>query len=199
MFVRFAGCGVGCAYCDTLTEAWDEMSPDEVLYRIRDIVHYAHSVVFTGGEPLRQHDAVGVLAGALKDMGRPVFLETNGILFEAFESVKDVIDIVAMDIKLPSVTRTKPFWDEHHRFLKSARRHDVFVKAVVSSQVEEADLVRTAQLVAAVDPAIPLFLQPVHGDGELTLETVRWMFDTCVQYLRDVRYVAQMHKHLAIP
>jgi 7-carboxy-7-deazaguanine synthase len=199
VFVRFAGCDVGCAYCDTVTDVWDEMSLDQVLFRIRDISHYAHSVVLTGGEPLQQHDSVAILAAALKDAGRMVFLETNGILFEAFESVKDLVDIVSMDMKLPSVTRTKPFWDEHRRFLKSASRHDVFVKAVVSSQVDEADLVLTAQLIAEIDPAIPLYLQPLHGDRDLTLETVRWMFDACVQYLRDVRYVGQMHKYLSIP
>jgi len=199
VFVRFAGCDVKCAYCDTVTDAWEEMTPDEVLYRIRNIDHRFHSVALTGGEPLAQSDALAIIAGALKDEGRLVFLETNGTMPEAFDAVSALIDIVSMDIKLPSVARVKPFWDEHRRFLKAAKDHDVFGKAVVSSQMEEADLIQAAQLVAGVDRAIPLYLQPLYGDAGMTLETIRWMYDTCTQYLNDVRCVAQMHKYMAIP
>jgi Pyruvate-formate lyase-activating enzyme len=73
----------------------------------------------------------------LKNQGIKTYLETNGSLANEFSEVKDDIDIVAMDIKLPSSTRDRTLWQEHKRFLSEAKGKDVFVKIVVCESTQK--------------------------------------------------------------
>jgi len=45
-----------------------------------------------------------------------IYLETNGIPFDALQHVIDLIDVVSMDIKLPSATGLRPFWKNTGNF-----------------------------------------------------------------------------------
>jgi len=60
-----------------------------------------HSVSFTGGEPLLHKDFLKEILRLLKNQGITTYLETNGTLADEFSQLKDEVDIVAMDIKLP--------------------------------------------------------------------------------------------------
>ena len=41
-----------------------------------------------------------------------------------------------MDMKLPSSTQQRAFWKEHEEFLKIAKKKEVFIKAVITSQTK---------------------------------------------------------------
>ncbi len=75
-FVRFAGCDVGCPWCDS-SEAWNGGTlTDEVSIATRAIASGAPAVVVTGGEPLMQN--LDKLTSELHKHGLAVHLETSG-------------------------------------------------------------------------------------------------------------------------
>ena len=61
----------------------------------------------------------------LKKNNFSTYLETNGTLFGNLREVINFIDIIAMDIKLPSSTGKWDFWNEHAEFLKIAKEFTV--------------------------------------------------------------------------
>jgi len=79
VLVRLTGCNLDCSWCDTphaRTEG-DEMSVDEILAYVGRLG--CGLVELTGGEPLYQDQATGLLE-AFCDAGFETLLETNGSL-----------------------------------------------------------------------------------------------------------------------
>jgi 7-carboxy-7-deazaguanine synthase len=97
-FVRLAGCGHGCRYCDTAYAEGEGIviEPGEIVRKVSGTG--SPIIEITGGEPLLQHD-VYPLMQMLCDQGETVLLETGG-----FISVADVDRRVhcIIDIKAPS-------------------------------------------------------------------------------------------------
>jgi organic radical activating enzyme len=152
IFVRFGGCDLRCAWCDSPhtwrasreclferrrgTGAFDRVanpvSLDVALAAIDALEPQAHRFVsFTGGEPLLQANAVAALAWELRSRGPRIHLETHGLAVEALENVLGAVDVVSMDWKLASDVRraAEPqgrvagdFHEAHAEFLRSARR-----------------------------------------------------------------------------
>ena len=205
VFVRFFECNMHCVWCDTPSSIGDgkriyqELSLEEVLTQINALYDNAHSVSITGGEPLLQVDFVKDLCHALHRDGRKVYVDTNGTLPDALEEIIRGIDIIAMDIKLPSSTKQKSFWPQHKEFLKIASRKEVFIKAVISLETEVEDVLKAAKLVAAIDPKILFILQPNY------LDMKKGIIEECVEYqklcakiLKDVRILTQAHKFMKL-
>ena len=119
----------------------------------------ATAVSLTGGEPLLNWKFIKALAPALRKAGLAVHLETNGTLSRELLKVKSLVDVIAMDIKLPSSTGQKPFWREHGRFLSTAPKK-TFVKVVLTSKSSLSDFKKAVELTAAVPGIVPFFLQP---------------------------------------
>ena len=150
VFVRFFECNMHCVWCDTPASIGDgkreykELGLEDVMSKVNDLYDHAHSVSITGGEPLLQEEFFRSLCRALHQQGKKVYVDTNGTLPDALAaSIKD-IDIIAMDIKLPSSTHQKPFWAEHKEFLKIAHSREVFVKAVISLDTSIEDIIKAA-------------------------------------------------------
>jgi len=219
VFVRFYECNMHCVWCDTPYSIGDavkfpntqekkpsaqvmsghfrEYTLDELWKEVYGLLEGCHSVSLTGGEPLVQKDFIKELLPRLKDEGIPAYLETNGILPQALADVIDGIDIVAMDLKLPSSTKCQPFWGEHKEFLRIARRKEVFVKTVISSETERGDVLRSIDLIAEADPEILFVLQPNYFDqqnGVLKM-CLNYQKD-CSDRLRNVRIIPQVHKYM---
>lgn len=76
VFVRLAGCSMGCDFCDTkyAFAQGEEMSVAQILAQMSQ--YPCHNVVITGGEPTEQDFAP--LAAALKKQGWSVHMESNG-------------------------------------------------------------------------------------------------------------------------
>ena len=215
VFVRFEGCNLRCGYCDTEHELQahescmaethagsrtfeklkNPMSLEDVLHRVRLLLREVphHSVSFTGGEPLLHAEFIRSLA---KGLQAPIFLETNGTLFRELQEILDVIDIISMDFKLPSVTGQE-LWEQHGRFLEIARQKDVYVKLVLSAETTGVEFQRAIGLLEQVAPETLLVLQPVTPYGKckgISPERVLELQGLALRRLREVRVIPQTHR-----
>ena len=79
LFIRFAGCNLRCAYCDTKysfeNPKYVEMTPEELLECANK--ENVKNITLTGGEPLIQED-IYELMSLLSDAGFNIEVETNG-------------------------------------------------------------------------------------------------------------------------
>lgn len=220
IFVRFAHCHLKCAYCDTpMVSATGQchleaipgsgetvlhpnpLTPDKLVELAAALWCQAkhHSISLTGGEPLLYH---AFLAEALPQIQpfAPLYLETSGTQPEFFEAIFDWIDIVAMDIKLPSATKEAPRYAEHAAFYQLARQKDCFIKLVFneSTSLEELDAVR--QIVT--DSNTPIILQPETSlaDRSVSIRPAHLfkMENYLSEYFSDVRIIPQTHKMLNV-
>jgi 7-carboxy-7-deazaguanine synthase len=167
----------------------------------------------TGGEPLLQPEAVRALAAGLRERGPRVLLETHGLHADALEQVVEQIDVVSMDWKLASDVRraalrgpTPPaaFHAEHERFLRVARRApEVVVKVVVTGASQDEELDEMAARIAAIDPEIPLVVQPVtplaSSERAPSAERLLALAARLARTLAQVRLIPQTHKLLGAP
>lgn len=213
VFVRFYECNMFCTWCDTphsigekarhkmpnASPRYQEMAVEDVLAEVDRLWDHTHSISLTGGEPLVQADFIRVLIPELKKRGYPVHLETNGILFDQLTKVIDGVDVVAMDLKLPSSTKDKSYWAEHEAFLKISRDKPMFIKMVITKETQEDEVLKAAALVGSVDPNILFILQPN------SFEIKDGIVQQCVEfqrlvarYVNDVRVIPQMHKMLKV-
>lgn len=213
IFVRLAGCNLHCAYCDTnfnlkdfcnvetraggmeFTQIRNPVSAEKVAEIVRNFNSEvpSHSVSFTGGEPLLHWKFISKVTSFLKGSGLKIFLETNGTFVEDFKKIFDVVDIVSMDIKLPSVIGENLF-DLHKKFIESARHKDLYVKIVVS---KETSIEEFSEAVNLIPKNILLILQPVTPFGKIksaTAEKILSLQSLALQKLNDVRVIPQTHR-----
>jgi len=97
-FIRLAGCGHGCAGCDTAyaEDKGVELGREDIIQRA--LTFQAPFIEITGGEPLLQ-PAVYPLMSQLCDLNQKVLLETGG--FISVEKVDKRVHKI-IDIKPPS-------------------------------------------------------------------------------------------------
>ena len=205
VFVRFFECNMHCVWCDTphsigdTTRRYHELTLDEVFKNIKELWDHSHSVSLTGGEPLLQENFIKLLLLKLKKAEMPVYLETNGVLPNELKEVIKGIDIVAMDIKLPSSTKCRPYWEEHKEFLKIARETETFIKTVISSDTDKNDIIKATDLVESIDPKILFILEPNYFEMKNGVVSKCLEFEKyCAQRLENVRVMPQMHKFLKV-
>lgn len=200
IFVRFAGCNLRCTYCDTpeslSTEKSAVMSLEEVLEKICQLHQQKkhESVSLTGGEPLLQAAFLKHLLPHIQALGLKTYLETHGGLPEALRHVIEHVDIVAMDIKMPS-SISRELWKEHEEFLKISGPK-AFVKIVVTEATSDAEIEQALALVRRVHAATPVVLQPVtpiQGVVPPSEEKILAWRHSGLAQLRDVRIQGQMH------
>jgi len=205
VFVRFFECNMHCVWCDTphsigdTTRRFDQYTLDELCKAVNDLWESCHSVSLTGGEPLMQKDFIKELLPWFKQEKMPVYLETNGVFYKELAELIDHIDIIAMDLKLPSSTQCRPFWREHKEFLNVARQKDVFIKTVISSDTTREDVLKSIDLVAEVDPQMLFILQPNYFDMQNgVMDKCREYQKECFNRLANVRIIPQMHKMMKV-
>ena len=202
IFIRFAGCNLNCSFCDTPNDViFKDVTVAQIMERVKDLeeacgVH--HSISLTGGEPLLQADFLVHLLPILKEQNFKTYLETNGTLIEALKRVIKYIDIIAMDMKLPSSTGMPLLWQNHIYFLNIAKEKDVFVKVVVTENTLEKDILEARDIVERFDENIIFVIQPAStgdkGTFKVSEEKLLDYLDLSRERLRDVRIIPQMHK-----
>lgn len=205
VFVRLFECNMHCVWCDTpnsigdTTRKFKNYSVEEVVNQINEFRGACETVSITGGEPLLQSDFLKELLPQLREFGWKVYIDTNGTLPRELKSVIDWVDTIAMDIKLPSSTKQKSFWQEHEDFLNIAKRKDLFIKTVVSSDTAPDDILTAAALVARADPDLLFILQPNYFEMSNGVVKKCDEFSELVkQKLSNVRILPQMHKMLKV-
>ncbi|MFH1062790.1 MAG: 7-carboxy-7-deazaguanine synthase QueE [Candidatus Omnitrophota bacterium] len=201
VFIRFFGCNIKCRYCDTNKNSFKEYSVAQLIARVRKLVkeHKAKYITLTGGEPLLQADFINRFLIKSQSNKTRIYLETNGLLCSEFLKIKNQVDLVAMDFKLPGATGLSDFWAEHERFLKLCKPKSVFIKAVISLKTKAAEIKKAAELISQVNKDIVLVLQPNHDElsPELIKKAMLWQTNS-QQYLTDVRVIPQMHKLIGV-
>jgi 7-carboxy-7-deazaguanine synthase len=225
IFIRLVGCNLRCSYCDTawarertpycrvertpgerdFEERANPMSAEDAaaaMVRLHSPASLHDSVSFTGGEPLLQPDFARDLAQCARALGLETYLETNGTLVEPLLRVLDVIDVVAMDVKLPSAAGFE-CWQAHELFLKAALGRIaqpalLFVKAVFAETTTEQEIERLGCLLQASGADIPLVLQPVSlvagGPKPPSPGRALALQALAKRFVREVRVIPQMHK-----
>ena len=222
IFVRFPGCNLACAYCDTQFAVPEqcriETGPGSGQFRripqpvplstlcdiaaswCDELPEAHHSFSITGGEPLLNAELLALWLPRLREI-LPVHLETNGTLPEALARVIDQIDYISMDMKLPSVAETPLLWDEHRRFLEVAEEAELSVKVIVNRQTTDQDLLMACDLISDVDPEIPLLLQPqTSREGTVVVaatQLLHWQ-SLAARLLSDVRVIPQTHRFMGV-
>jgi 7-carboxy-7-deazaguanine synthase len=220
VFVRLGGCNLVCQYCDTPDSRQQqpvchiETSPGSRVFRtienplsVQNVVSNItalcsirpHSISFTGGEPLMQTDFLSEVLQEMQHLPVRKYLETNGTMTGQLSRIIHLLDIIGMDIKLPSAAGIA-CWSEHRTFLQVARQKDVFVKVVISAGTTEEECRKAVGLVAEVDPLIPFILQPVTpaGNGVKAPEPSQMLAlqALAIKNLDDVRVIPQTHKFI---
>ncbi|HOW59566.1 MAG TPA: 7-carboxy-7-deazaguanine synthase QueE [Candidatus Omnitrophota bacterium] len=202
LFIRFEECHMACDYCDEHDKSGKEMTPDEILHeldRLEDEKGPHAFVSLTGGEPLLYTSFLKPLCYKLKEKKYKILLETNGILWQALEGIVNDCDLIAMDLKLSSVSRDKDYLEEHRKFLKIAWQKEAYIKVVVSEEIDQQEFERHLRMVAAVASKAPVFLQPASKGKEAYEDTelIKLLNDLQrlgSQWLPDVRLGIQLHK-----
>lgn len=229
LFIRFAFCDLRCHYCDS-AHTWSapptcqierspglrdfETHPNPVTLETllswvdrQDQPGLHDSMSLTGGEPLLHAPFLAAFLPEVRQQtSLPIYLETGGHRPEQLALVLPYLDSVGMDVKLPSVSGEN-LWSAHAEFLQRCHEAavEVFVKAIISQETTPADLDDLAELVAQVNPAIPVFLQPVTpltvplqtGQVPMTAPTpdqvLTWQTKV-KRTLKQVRVIPQTHK-----
>jgi 7-carboxy-7-deazaguanine synthase len=220
IFIRFNRCNLQCSYCDTRETFSNERNNTfsveivpgtkkfqwfsnpvepidlfQIVQKLRPENH--HSLSITGVEPLLHEAFLLKFLPLLKGIC-PVFLETNGTLYKEMKNLLSFIDIISMDIKLPTVTN-RDLWNRHEEFLQIAREKNLYVKLVITGETTEEEVCKSAQLIRHVDCSIPLVLQPVAPLGKVKAvasDKIIAFQDLCSSYLDFVRVIPQMHKQI---
>lgn len=218
IFVRFSECNLNCAYCDTNFKRVEfckvETSAGSMIFsdkknplnsaQVFEVINKfskeipTQAVSFTGGEPLLHWKFIREIACAVKNLGVKTFLETNGTLPYELEKIYDVIDIVSMDIKLPSIVG-KNLFDLHEKFLRAAQIKDLCVKIVVTDSTTEEEFLTAIKLIADVDTNIFLIIQPVtpiKNVKAVSSEKILSFQAAALRKLKDVRVIPQTHKFI---
>lgn len=199
LFVRFFGCNLSCKFCDTKLNRFIEYEPEELFAELKLYNGDFHSVSFTGGEPLLQKDFLKEILGLTKGVGFKNYLETNGTLPGELKEVIDYLDIVAMDIKLPSSTERPHLWGLHRQFLEIASKTEVFLKAIVCQSTQEEDIKETIRLIKQVDPTAILVLQPDSFEDQSRLtEKLENFKNICAEENITICIIPQMHKVIGV-
>ncbi|MDD5155075.1 MAG: 7-carboxy-7-deazaguanine synthase QueE [Candidatus Omnitrophica bacterium] len=195
VFVRFYGCNLACKFCDTKPETFTEYSPRELFDKIADFPYDYHSIAFTGGEPLLQKAFLKEVLQLTKKAGLLNYLETNGALPKELEEVIDLVDIIAMDLKLPSSTQIGELWDKHRRFLKIALRKEIFLKAVICHSTEEEDIEKLLDVIKKSKRRLALVLQPNSYEHDTKLQQKMERFrQMCIDADVVAWIIPQVHK-----
>jgi organic radical activating enzyme len=205
IFIRFHGCNLSCIYCDVdRNKRAQELDIEDILEEIDSLnserIH--NTVSITGGEPLLHNIFLKELLPKVTDMGFKVYLETNGTLARELDTIIENIDIISVDIKLPSVSKNKACWKEHEEFLRAAFKKEFFVKVVVAESLDIADFDKAIKLMKDVSIDIPFVIQPETKKDLLELnikpERLLELQEKALKSLNNVLVIPQAHRMMGL-
>ena len=224
IFVRFFSCNLECAYCDTprsldevrtclvertpgrgdfydLPNPLDVKTLNDIISSFETVSGLNHSISLTGGEPLLQGK---FLKKWLPQLGQDfkIYLETNGTLYNELKDIIEYVDVISMDIKLPTAAKIEPQWERHHQFLSVARQKELFIKLVVAADTSDDEFMMAVDMLVEEDAKIPLIIQPVTAyagvEGKVGAERLLDLHAMASRSLNNVRVIPQTHKMMEL-
>lgn len=222
VFVRMSGCSLSCSYCDSAfargitpqctvrdpnqsTTIDNPVHTDVLLDVVRSFLERSpgvHSLSLTGGEPLEQSEFVIRFLERFIQHGVAVYLETSGLIESAARDVVELVDIVSLDIKLPSLCEGGDFFSTYQRVLPVYGRKELFCKVVIASGFDEGEFIDAVNLVSEFDNEIPFVIQPAtQPGGHVSMTGIQLIecYETAAGKLTNVRLIPQMHHLLELP
>lgn len=225
LFVRFCGCHRACIFCDTNVErtetvliekipgsgVFDQMpnplSVEQLVDIIREVDQKKNNrrISLTGGAPLLQAHYLRELLPRLKGDDYSIYLESAGDLPQQLKSIIEWVDIVAMDVKLSSVTKEANTFPAHWQFLQTCRdwNVDVFTKLVLSAETDEGELMQAVKGIKKAGGENTLVvIQPMTKAAKTDAvpsgqQLLQWQ-DLVGRLMPNVRVIPQTHKMLEV-
>jgi organic radical activating enzyme len=213
IFIRFCKCNLSCKYCDT------DFSSDYREFTSNELVDYLHknfdlrtinSISLTGGEPLLWSE---FLKDFLPLVNLPIYLETNGTLYEKLDLVFDNIDYISADIKLPSCAGVKDSFDKHFLFfdristlnksIDNSKKFcyangNIFAKVVFDENITEEEIIKSTEL--AKKYHFEIILQPKMNKTGMSISSnfIEKVFRKFLDRYNKTRVIPQVHKFLDV-
>ncbi len=220
VFLRLAGCSLGCPWCDT-PEAL-ERGPRVLLPGGREepnpldpsrAAQLAGELFpgpprwasLTGGEPLEQASFLLGLLPLLREKGFSLHLETAGVHPSRLESLLPFLDQVSLDWKLPSLGG-RDFREEHRSCLRvlSSWGGGKAVKVVVGASCSLPEVEEALEEILRLCPGAAPVLQPLALPSSGKIQ--EGALDRCLSLawkwagkIPSLRVLPQVHKLLGLP
>jgi organic radical activating enzyme len=116
--------------------------------------------------------------------------------------VVDLVDIIALDYKLPSATGLSDYAVEHRKSLQIAQAKEVFVKVVFTKEARTLEIDSVAKLMVEINPELCLVLQPATPQGAIKhwppAELMLALYAVARRSLKNVRVIPQTHKIMKV-
>ena len=140
------------------------------------------------------------MKNTLKNIDKKIYLETNGTLYENLKQIIDYIEIISMDIKLPSSTKMPDMFDIHKKFIETSaeKNKEIFLKVVFDENITREEIIKTVNL--AKSHNLLIVLQP-KTDGEvlnLKSDFISSVFYKYIEIYKNIRLIPQVHKFINI-
>lgn len=199
LFLRFCGCNLNCNYCDTdfgMNGAKSYTAESLVRKIVKEYdLKKIHSISLTGGEPLLNADFINEFVPLLTKT--KIYLETNATMTKELSKLKDKIDIISADIKLPSSTGKDTF-KLHNEFLSNCKGIYTFAKIVFDKNITDSEIHTCANL--GKKYGIELILQPKMNGNIMSVDNdfCQKVFKNFLEINPDTRLIPQVHKFLNV-
>lgn len=170
VFVRFAGCNLRCAFCDTMHNEGHEMSEEAITAEVAK--YPVRLVVITGGEPSLQ--LTDTLVDMLHKNGKTVAVETNGTrplpphVDWITLSPKDLFLGANAAVVLKRVDEIKVVFDGQHE--PSKYNHIEVTHGRFLQPCDTGDALKNKQI---TEQTIAYIKQ--HPEWRLSLQTHKWL------------------------
>jgi len=193
IFVRVAGCNVGCKHCDSKktwsTKNFKYLDLDVIITTVKELIEKSGTrrVSITGGEPLLYKDEIVELA---KGLGPKVMtnLETSGTIIFPYNYFYN-FTMTSIDIKTPSSGVILS--EENLELLKKAVQHSgIYVKAII---MDDSDLDFVIKHFNTTNFSNTVSFTPCEVNGEITMPAQR-ILERAKEIKFKWRYLAQQHK-----
>ncbi len=189
VFIRLAGCPVGCVWCDT-KYAWDANEGEELPIPeiVNRITHWpCRYVVITGGEPM-MNPQLPDLAKALKERNKHITIETAGIKFVAGLAC----DLISVSPKL-SNSGVEKGPDPFSPVRQLIRRYPYQLKFVVDSPDDLSEIQQAVEQIGGVSAEKVMLMPQAKTRDELIAKS-----PMVAQMCKETGYVFCQRLHILL-
>jgi len=195
-FIRFQGCNLKCAWCDTKKS----QDPSEgTVMHVDHVLRMCNTVkvILTGGEPLLQGKSIKTLTDALWENGHEVQIETNGSILIPPEMYNNywVVDYKCWSSEHPKVhTELNKAFEPTWRGMLCMYPY-VKVKFVIACRADADEALKVMKQLTDCGYSEDFIVSPVGANGSL----IDWLKTRMYEYTNRIIFSLQIHKLIGMP